>query len=309
MAQGLTATIYTAIYVAAFQPDTVSFILFLALCPSALSVFLAIFINKVPREYHEEAWACVPGHAAGQGPGQGQGQQGQDWGQAGSGRRTPPAASRVSKHTRFAAVYCVVAVVALAGMATAIWSSQHELGGTARQVILTGLVVLLGLLLLVPISSGPYTHPRRRHRRRAAAAAVTGAGDETEPLLPGHASAPGAAAATRGPSAAHQPQQQGQQAKGMVEGLEGGSAAGGRTGLHAADTDPDPEGQGEETNGEEEGEEGETLPQRELTVWQVLQTLSFWIIVFQVRGLEQYTYDSTAIATLSHTINVNHRRC
>ena len=46
--QGLTATIYTAVYLALFQPNALQFLLFLAVCPSTIAVVLSIFINRVP---------------------------------------------------------------------------------------------------------------------------------------------------------------------------------------------------------------------------------------------------------------------
>ena len=58
-AQGLTATIYTAIYVAAFQPDTLHFILFLAIFPGSVAVMLSAFIHKVRAPQQ----ACITLHS------------------------------------------------------------------------------------------------------------------------------------------------------------------------------------------------------------------------------------------------------
>ena len=118
---------------ALFQPDAVSFILFLAICPSLLAMLFAVFINKVPAEYHEQD----------------------------SQNRVA-----ISKHKRFAAVYCIVVVIALTGMVSAIWSAEHHVVGTTRRVAMVVLMVLLALMLLIPLSSGPCLYPSRRRMRQ-----------------------------------------------------------------------------------------------------------------------------------------------
>ena len=45
---GLSASIYTAIYVAFLDPDSVTFLLLLAILPSLLALCCVLFINKVP---------------------------------------------------------------------------------------------------------------------------------------------------------------------------------------------------------------------------------------------------------------------
>lgn len=45
---GLSASIYTAIYVAFLDPDSVTFLLLLAILPSLLALCCVPFINKVP---------------------------------------------------------------------------------------------------------------------------------------------------------------------------------------------------------------------------------------------------------------------
>ena len=164
---GLSATVYTAVYVALFQPDAVSFIRFLAVCPSLLAVLLTVFINRVPPEYHE---------------------------------LEPHPKISISKHARFAAVYAIVTILALVGMVSAIWSAEHHVVGASRRVAITVLMLLLATLLLVPLSSGPCVHPSRRRRAlrlagsaslqreaiRVARASVDGdprASEVTEPLL------------------------------------------------------------------------------------------------------------------------------
>jgi len=45
---GLSASVYTAIYVAFLDPNSVTFLLLLAILPSVLAIFCVLFINKVP---------------------------------------------------------------------------------------------------------------------------------------------------------------------------------------------------------------------------------------------------------------------
>lgn len=45
---GLSASIYTAIYVAFIDPDPVAFLLLLTIVPSVLALCCVPFINKVP---------------------------------------------------------------------------------------------------------------------------------------------------------------------------------------------------------------------------------------------------------------------
>lgn len=45
---GLSASVYTAIYVAFLDPHSVSFLLLLAILPSFLALGCVIFINRVP---------------------------------------------------------------------------------------------------------------------------------------------------------------------------------------------------------------------------------------------------------------------
>ena len=132
---GLSATIYTAVYIAIFQPDTITFLLFLALCPSLLALFLVIFINRVPDVYHEEE---------------------------------APTRAAVPKQARFALVYIVVATIALVGAVSAIWSSEHKVVGTYRRLTLSILLGLLAIMLVVPVSTGPCVFPSRRRALRLA---------------------------------------------------------------------------------------------------------------------------------------------
>lgn len=45
---GLSASVYTAIYVAFLDPDSVSYLLLLAILPSLLALCCALFIHRVP---------------------------------------------------------------------------------------------------------------------------------------------------------------------------------------------------------------------------------------------------------------------
>lgn len=61
---GLSASIYTAIYVAFLDPDSVTFLLLLAILPSLLALICVPFINKVPfiqTELHTKVQPdCLP---------------------------------------------------------------------------------------------------------------------------------------------------------------------------------------------------------------------------------------------------------
>mmetsp|Transcript_38439 Transcript_38439/g.85607 ORF Transcript_38439/g.85607 Transcript_38439/m.85607 type:complete len:742 (-) Transcript_38439:454-2679(-) len=182
---GLSATIYTAIYVAGFQPDTVRFVLFLALMPGGLTLALSVFINRVPQEFHEPDVLAAEGQggAAGAGPGTGitaaPGLPGAPDHIAVHTGLSPPhshhhKAPRYSKQARFTAIYALVAVLVVFGMVSAIWNAQHHLGGGARKMATMTLLLLLSTLLLVPISAGPCTHPRRHLRRMHAQLQVLG---------------------------------------------------------------------------------------------------------------------------------------
>ena len=63
---GLSASIYTSVYIAAFEPDAVSFLLMLAIVPPVLCMILALFINYVPfveasEELHTDSWLSTEG--------------------------------------------------------------------------------------------------------------------------------------------------------------------------------------------------------------------------------------------------------
>ncbi|GAX72887.1 hypothetical protein CEUSTIGMA_g342.t1 [Chlamydomonas eustigma] len=159
---GLSATIYTAAYVVAFQPDTVMFLLFLSLCPTAIAVIMALFICRVPNEYIEQE------------PAVSQTEQG---GENSALEHTPVDLNRkprsgLSKHTRFAIVYLIVTVLALVSMVSAVWSAEHHVVGPGRRVAILVLMALLAAMLLVPISSGPCMYPRRRWKLSLAAASI-----------------------------------------------------------------------------------------------------------------------------------------
>jgi hypothetical protein len=99
----LSATIYTAAYVAAFQSNTVTFLLFLSLCPTAIAVVTAIFISRVPVEYIEHEPVVIS-------PGQ-EGRPVAD--PANPDELSRKARSGLPKQTRFAIVYLIVMALAL----------------------------------------------------------------------------------------------------------------------------------------------------------------------------------------------------
>ena len=57
MRAGLSASIWTALYVGLFQPNAIDFLLFLAWAPAAMTVFGLCFVNAVPFEQAGEALA------------------------------------------------------------------------------------------------------------------------------------------------------------------------------------------------------------------------------------------------------------
>ena len=54
---GLSASIWTALYVGLFQPHAIDFLLFLAFVPAALTLVGLCFVNAVPFEQASEALA------------------------------------------------------------------------------------------------------------------------------------------------------------------------------------------------------------------------------------------------------------
>lgn len=176
------------------------------------------------------------------------------------------------KHLRFAAVYSVVTAVALAGMTVTIVSTHRPLSVETKLGVLGLLVCLISLLVLVPVYTGPYLHPRQSAPPSAASPSAEDAAEAggTIPLLrnqqrPGSPSSSDSA-----------PSQTGLQETAALLRVGSGSPS---DILEDAELDPL---QNEEKGGAKQQEEEEKGLQA-LTTWQAMKTLSFWIIALQVR--------------------------
>eukprot|EP00798_Chlamydomonas_sp_ICE-L_P013433 gene13433-19288_t len=183
---GLSGTLYAAVYSGSFQPNATAFVLFVGIVPPIIAAVLSIFINLVPEEYHDPV--TLPSHlcshipsVAGSDAGDGPDSPRMD----GPGghlvvhddhqhhralgnfqvEEVPMPRPIIPKATRFLLVYLLVAVMSLYGMISAIWTSEYHLDTNMRQIITLILVVLLSAMLLVPLSVGPCTYPKRRGHR------------------------------------------------------------------------------------------------------------------------------------------------
>ena len=56
---GLSASVFTSLYLAFFQEDVIAYLLFLAVVPSATNLLFAFFINFVPFEQSGETPATT----------------------------------------------------------------------------------------------------------------------------------------------------------------------------------------------------------------------------------------------------------
>eukprot|EP00798_Chlamydomonas_sp_ICE-L_P030441 gene30441-35451_t len=144
------------VYSSQFQPDIKHFVLFLACVPACFALLMSVFVNLVPHEYHEVSLTGMSSEEVAVLP----------------HNQRPPHIPRglfhMSKATRFLMVYILVAVMAVYGMVSSVWSSEHHLDSEVRQIISGILLALLSIMLLVPIAVGPCTYPRRRlHSQRS----------------------------------------------------------------------------------------------------------------------------------------------
>lgn len=215
---GLSASIYSSIYITTFAPDAVAFLRFLAIVPPLVVLCAGFFINFVPNEMaisdDKESMRAASAssgfaegvrqpllapnsqhspedrshsHQAPESPSPAylkQEASAQPHAAGGAaavaikihaGRALlPPAltlsgqSSRsvaVSRETRFLFIYLIVALFAIYQMASSLYEAQHSINSLAQEVILSGMVVLLALLLLVPVASGECLHPSRRSLR------------------------------------------------------------------------------------------------------------------------------------------------
>ncbi|MEW5313536.1 MAG: hypothetical protein WDW38_005096 [Sanguina aurantia] len=253
---GLSASIYSSIYITTFAPDAVNFLRFLAVVPPLLVLCAGTFINFVPTDLvalddklslhaasvsaasgglhqplllpshsHADGTSTQPGssdmgvhhrlhpHAAPESPSPELPGPPRPSHATGSGavaikiptERPQPAlhaqqssqsvrSIAVSRETRFLFVYLIVALFAIYQMASSLYEAQHTIDSLTREVILSGMVVLLALLLLVPVASGECLHPSRRTSQRMRSAVVIARGEERQRTW----KATGAAAAAAG---------------------------------------------------------------------------------------------------------------
>ncbi|KAK9818151.1 hypothetical protein WJX72_007867 [[Myrmecia] bisecta] len=126
---GISAATYTTLYVAAFRPHAIRFLLFIGIAPVVIGIVAIPFMNHVPfrqrseLELHETS--CTTG-------------------------------------MRFGIAYQVVLTMGLAQMAAAIFGA-HRLDHHMRVVMLVGSIVLLLPLLAIPYRSGGLrARPARR---------------------------------------------------------------------------------------------------------------------------------------------------
>eukprot|EP00775_Hariotina_reticulata_P012752 gene12752-12881_t len=106
---GLSSSIYTTVYITLFEPDTVQFLLLLALAPSILSILLSFGLNYVPfveasEGLHSTSWFSTEG--------------------------------------RFLMSFLLVAAMALYQMASAVLMGQQHLSPSSLYVILGGQAAL-----------------------------------------------------------------------------------------------------------------------------------------------------------------------
>jgi hypothetical protein len=120
---GLSASIYTSVYVATFDPDAVSYLLMLSIVPPVLCALLAFLVNHVPfveasENFDRSTWLSTEG--------------------------------------RFLLSFFLVAAIAVYQMATAVLEGQQSLTLESREIITAGLLVLLALVALLPYHSGSF---------------------------------------------------------------------------------------------------------------------------------------------------------
>eukprot|EP00879_Flechtneria_rotunda_P016105 GHRR01016846.1.p1 GENE.GHRR01016846.1~~GHRR01016846.1.p1 ORF type:complete len:649 (+),score=200.09 GHRR01016846.1:867-2813(+) len=115
---GLSSSIYTTLYMTAFEQDAVKFLLMLAFVPPALGIIMSLGLNYVP--YVETS----------------EGLQGSKW---------------FSTEGRFLTSFLLVAALALYQMVSAVLIGQQELSPTSKQVMVAGMAGLLALAAGLPV--------------------------------------------------------------------------------------------------------------------------------------------------------------
>eukprot|EP00884_Botryococcus_braunii_P017132 jgi/Botrbrau1/4101/Bobra.152_3s0049.1 len=153
---GLSASVFTSIYVGFFQPDALDFLLFLAVAPALVNLLCLPFINRVPFPQASE-------HDSQQ--------------------------HFLSTGRRFTVAGQILVALALYQMTTAVLSNSARLALTSevRIVLALGTVVLISMVVFVPISSGGlWAEPAFHHPSLDLEAAPPAPTGLREPLLEGH---------------------------------------------------------------------------------------------------------------------------
>lgn len=146
---GLSASLYTSIYMVAFEPDVVSYLLMLALLPSTLTAVLALFVNQVPFVQAGE-------HASSS-----------EW---------------FSTEGRFLLGLLLVSALAFYQMAGALLSAHADVAPMSREVLAGGMLCLLALVPLLALRSGGlFAQPLAAEQQTAVR---TGRGVNHAPLPP-----------------------------------------------------------------------------------------------------------------------------
>lgn len=130
---GLSASVFTSLYVGVFAPDALSYLLFLALGPAALIAACSFFINHVPLPPPPSPPRDARYRAGG------------------TKRR-----ECLQDRSRFSIVYAIVAVLSVYQMACSVYEGSHALDDAARRLATAATLSLLSLLLLVPVASGGF---------------------------------------------------------------------------------------------------------------------------------------------------------
>ena len=149
---GLSASVYTALYLGLYAPRSTDFLLFLAGAPTVLALACGPFVGHVPYIQHSELKR--------------------------RGRRT------FTTERRFAFTLCALGALAVYLGATALLSAH--VGPAVHAAFAGGVLLLLAPLGVLPVRSGGlFSRPWEPHDRDAAAEA----GDLARPLLGGDAAA------------------------------------------------------------------------------------------------------------------------
>ncbi|EFJ44963.1 hypothetical protein VOLCADRAFT_94778, partial [Volvox carteri f. nagariensis] len=161
---GLSASIYSSIYAATFASGgasavgaAIGFLFFVGAVSPVIALALTTAINLVPEAYHEPDPSSRAGVAAAAEP------LPPETPLLAPSRRQPgPSTPRFSAQARFSFAYWLVALVAVYQAGAALWAGAVHPTPYARRALLGGLLSLLALLLVVPLSSGDWVHRKPR---------------------------------------------------------------------------------------------------------------------------------------------------